>query len=188
MATAVLVMDVQQGVVDRYRDTTAVLERIVSALAAARDAGLAVIFVRLAFRPGFPEVSPRNRSFSALTASGGERFAQDGEGTRLHPSLARQPSESVVEKKRVSAFTGSDLEVLLRATGVDHLVLAGIATSGVVLSTVRDAADRDYRLTVLADACADADSEVHRVLVENVFPRQADVMAVQDWIRGLASG
>jgi nicotinamidase-related amidase len=94
----------------------------------------------------------------------------------------------VVVKKRVSAFTGSDLEVLLRSAGVDHLVLAGIATSGVVLSTVREAADRDYRLTVLADACADNDPEVHRVLVEKVFPRQAEVTVVADWAGAVAAG
>lgn len=88
-------------------------------------------------------------------------------------------------KRRVSAFTGSDLEVVLRALEVDHLVLAGIATSGVVLSTLREAADRDYRLTVLADACSDGDDEVHRVLTEKVFRRQADVVTVDAWAASL---
>jgi nicotinamidase-related amidase len=70
---------------------------------------------------------------------------------------------------------------VLRALEVDHLVLAGIATSGVVLSTLREAADRDFRLTVLADGCADGDAEVHRVLTEKVFPRQAEVTTVAEW-------
>jgi nicotinamidase-related amidase len=82
----------------------------------------------------------------------------------------------------VSAFSGSDLDVLLRATGAGTLVLAGIATSGVVLSTVRQAADLDYRLVVLADACADRDEEVHRVLTGKVFPRQAVVTTAAEWI------
>ena len=84
-------------------------------------------------------------------------------------------------KRRVSAFAGSDLDVLLRAGGIRSLVLAGIATSGVVLSTLRQAADLDFGLTVLADACADADAEVHRVLTEKVFPRQAEVTTVDAW-------
>ena len=84
-------------------------------------------------------------------------------------------------KKRVSAFAGSDLELVLRAREVTHLVLGGIATSGVVLSTVRAAADSDYRLTVLADLCLDGDEEVHRVLTGKVFPRQAEVIASADW-------
>jgi len=61
------------------------------------------------------------------------------------------------------------------------MVLAGIATSGVVLSTLREAADKDYRITVLSDGCADADEEVHRVLTTKVFLRQADVMTVDEW-------
>jgi nicotinamidase-related amidase len=66
--------------------------------------------------------------------------------TQVHDALEPRPDEPVVVKRRVSAFSGSDLDVLLRAAGADTLVLAGIATSGVVLSTLRQAADLDYRL------------------------------------------
>jgi nicotinamidase-related amidase len=88
----------------------------------------------------------------------------------------------IIAKRRVSAFSGSDLDMVLRAGAVETLVLAGIATSGVVLSTLRQAADLDYRLTVLADGCLDADPEVHRVLLGKVFARQAEVMSIADWI------
>jgi nicotinamidase-related amidase len=87
--------------------------------------------------------------------------------------------------RRVSAFTGSDLEVVLRAGEIRHLVLCGIATSGVVLSTVREAADKDYRLTV-ADLCADMDAETHAVLTGKVFPRQARVTSAAEWVASLA--
>jgi nicotinamidase-related amidase len=100
--------------------------------------------------------------------------------------VAARAEDPVVVKKRVSAFSGSDLEVLLRSSEITHLVLAGIATSGVVLSTLREAADKDYRLTVLSDGCADTDEEVHRVLIEKVFPRQADVVSVNEWANGLS--
>jgi nicotinamidase-related amidase len=90
-----------------------------------------------------------------------------------------------VVKRRVSAFSGSDLDVVLRANAISTLVLAGIATSGVVLSTLREAADRDFGLVVLSDACADRDPEVHRVLLEKVFPRQADVLTVDAWTASL---
>ena len=66
-------------------------------------------------------------------------------------------------------------------------MLAGISTSGVVLSTVRDAADRDYRLLVLADCCADPDGEVHRVLMEKVLPRQVEVIDLEAFARLLAA-
>ena len=75
----------------------------------------------------------------------------------------------------------------MRAGSIDHLVLTGIATSGVVLSTLRQAADLDYRLTVLADGCLDADPEVHRVLTGKVFPRQRGVVSIADWTASLAA-
>jgi nicotinamidase-related amidase len=112
-------------------------------------------------------------------------MGEDAPGTQVVSELAPGPGETTVVKRRVSAFTGSDLGLVLRSADVDHLVLTGIATSGVVLSTVREAADRDYRLTVLSDACLDADPEVHRVRIEKVFPRQADVLSVDEWVAGL---
>jgi nicotinamidase-related amidase len=92
----------------------------------------------------------------------------------------------VVVKRRVSAFAGSDLAVLLRALRAERLVLAGIATSGVVLSTYIEAADLDFDLVVLSDACADADPEVHRVLLEKVFPKQAAVLTAEEWAASAA--
>ncbi len=185
---ALLVMDVQQAVVERYGEP-ALVGRLVAAIAAARAAAIPVIFVRVAFRTGFPEVSPRNRSFSALVAQpGGRGFGETDPASQIHPDLAPQPADVVVVKRRVSAFTGSDLEVVLRARGVTTLVLTGIATSGVVLSTAREAADRDYGLVILRDGCADADPEVHRVLMEKVFPRQAEVLSVADWVEKVQRG
>jgi nicotinamidase-related amidase len=182
-ASALLVMDVQNSIVERFPDA-GVLDRAAAAVAAARGAGVPVIYVRVAFRPGHPEVSPRNKSFAALRGGGG---LADDDATAIHPAVAPEPGEVVVTKRRVSAFAGSDLDVVLRAGAVEELVLCGIATSGVVLSTLRAAADLDYGLTVLRDACADADPEVHHVLMEKVFPRQAEVVDVTDWAAALAA-
>jgi len=96
--------------------------------------------------------------------------------TAIHAYLGALPGELVFTKRRVGAFSTTDLAAALAERGIDTLVLAGISTSGVVLSTLRDAADKDFRLFVLADCCADPDAEVHRVLTEKVFPRQADVI------------
>lgn len=103
------------------------------------------------------------------------------EATMIDKSVAPRPDDLVITKKRVSAFTGSDLEVVLRSLQINHLVLSGIATSGVVLSTLREAADKDYVITVLSDCCADRDEEVHRVLTTKIFPRQAEVITVDEW-------
>jgi nicotinamidase-related amidase len=175
---ALLLMDFQSGIVERLGSAD-VVAAAGTALVAARAHGVPVVFVRVAFRDGAPEVSPRNKSFAALTSGPG--LGQDDPATQVVDDLAPADGDVVVVKRRVSAFTGSDLEVVLRAAAVDQLVLAGISTSGVVLSTLREAADRDYGLTVLADACADGDDEVHRVLTEKVFPRQAEVTTVAAW-------
>lgn len=180
---ALLVMDVQNGIVHRFTDTPEILAPFQQAVSAARKAGVPVIFVRVAFRAGYPEVSPRNKSFSAISSFGSFTVVDDA--TQIHASVAPREGEPVVTKLRVSAFSGSDLEVILRARGIQTLVLTGIATSGVVLSTLREAADKDYGLVVLSDACLDGDPEVHRVLTEKVFPRQADVTTVAEWASGL---
>jgi nicotinamidase-related amidase len=98
------------------------------------------------------------------------------------PVLTPEEDDVVVTKRRVSAFSGSDLEIILRAKNIEHLVLSGIATSGVVLSTVREASDKDYKLTVLSDLCADTDPEVQNVLLNKVFSRQATVMTSEEWM------
>jgi nicotinamidase-related amidase len=174
-------MDVQDWVVDRLGDP-AMMDRVVAAVVAARDAGVRVIHVKVGFRPGYPEVSPRNKTFSQLVQSG---QLIEGESSQVHAQVEPRPEETIVTKKRVSAFAGSDLDMVLRAGDITSLVLTGIATSGVVLSTLRQAADLDFELTVLADACADQDEEVHRVLTEKVFPRQATVTTVSEWSASL---
>ncbi|MEV6348146.1 isochorismatase family cysteine hydrolase [Actinoplanes sp. NPDC051851] len=173
--TALLVMDVQEAVVARYPDPD-YLPRLATAVEAARSAGLPVIFVVVGFRPGAPEVSTANRMFGGLAG-------RDSPAPEAHPAVARRDREALVVKRRVSAFAGSDLDMLLRAQRIEHLVLTGIATSGVVLSTLRQAADLDYRLTVLNDGCLDNDEAVHEVLTEKVFPSQAEVVTVAEWIK-----
>jgi nicotinamidase-related amidase len=179
MAQALLIMDVQNGILDRFGTPETYVDRVVAAQERAEAAAVPVVLVRVGFGPGYPEVSRRNPSFAALAEQGGMTLGE--RAVEPHERLLRGNGEVVVTKKRVSAFAGSDLELVLRAREVTHLVLGGIATSGVVLSTVRAAADQDYRLTVLEDLCLDRDEEVHRVLTRKVFPRQAEVIASADW-------
>src|SRR5690242_4625094 len=131
--TALLVMDMQQGIVARFAPTSDILTRTNAAITAARAAAIPVIYVVVAFRPGYPEVSPNNKSFSAIKQQQSS-FQTGMTAMEIHPAIAPQSTDIVVTKRRVSAFSGSDLEVVLRAQGISHLVLCGIATSGVVLS------------------------------------------------------
>lgn len=181
--TALVLMDLQEAILRNYPDSDALLERIRVALAAARHAGLPVIWVRVGFRPGYPEISANNKLFASVRDDG--RLRVDDPDSAIHRSLDIQPQDVVVTKRRIGAFAGSDLDMVLRAGGIQALVLAGVSTSGVVLSTVRLAADLDFRLTVLADGCTDADAEVHRVLTGKVFPRQASVQTIDAWVASL---
>ena len=156
---ALLVMDMQGGIVTRYVQGEDFFTSVHTALDAARAASIPVIYVTVGFRPGSPEISPRNKIFAA-TKQRQSSSSVPMNIMEIHPAIAPQPTDIVVTKRRVSAFSGSDLEVVLRAQDISHLVLCGIATSGVVLSTLREAADKDYQLTVLADCCVDGDEEV----------------------------
>jgi nicotinamidase-related amidase len=179
MTQALLLMDLQNGILERFATNDAYLDRVVATQERAEHAGVLVVLVRVAFRPGHPEISPHNKTFSAARDAGSMVIGDPA--VEPHPRLLRGNGEIVVTKKRVSGFAGSDLELVLRSRGITHLVMGGIATSGVVLSTVREAADRDYELTVLDDLCLDGDDEVHRVLTRKVFPRQAEVLPAADW-------
>ena len=179
--TALLVMDMQTSILGMLPENAGLISNVVKAIANARNKNIPVIYVTVGFRQGSPEISMNNKGFVASK----ERFANTDmtEFLKIHPDLAPLPVEVIVVKRRVSAFAGSDLDVVLRAYNIQHMVLTGIATSGVVLSTIREAADKDFRITILENCCADGDEEVHRVLTTKVFPRQADVISLEEWVK-----
>ena len=172
---ALLVMDVQPGILDRLPNKDDYVKKITAAIDVAHKKKIQIIYVVVGFRPGVPEVSENNKSFSSIAKEAASIMIDP------RPAITPEGNDVVVIKRRVSAFSGSDLEVILRAQNIRNIVLTGIATSGVVLSTIREAADKDYQITVLSDLCADFDPEVHSILVNKVFPRQAAVMTSSEW-------
>jgi nicotinamidase-related amidase len=183
--TAVLCMDYQTGIVSNYIKDEHLLPHAASVLKQARSAGMPVIYVQVCFRPNFPEISPRNAAFSAIKTSPQYQQMLSGPGREIHSSVAPEADDIIVTKHRVGAFAGTDLDMILRAKDIDTLILFGISTSGVVLSTLRHAADTDYRLIVIKDCCADLDPEVHACLMDKVFPRQASVAVAAEFLDAL---
>lgn len=175
MTTALLVLDFQAGIADSPFAQSA-FDAATRAVKKARAGGVPVIFSKVGFRAGHPEVLGSNRVFAAAKQYG--LFTP--EQSQLLPGLAG-PDDVVVDKKRFSAFAGNDLHLILRAGGITSLVLAGTSTSGVVLSTFLEAADWDFTLTVLADACADPVPALHETLMRDLFPRSGTVTEVSDW-------
>ena len=181
-------------IADFYRDmmTTlphavdrGVVEKTQALQQAARAAGLLVCYSATVFRPGYVEISDRNKTFSQRKASG-----QPAVGDPLaviHEAVRPIEGEVVVGKHRVNALYGTDLDMTLRANNIETIILLGYATSGVVLSTTRYAADSDYRLIIVEDCCSDSDPEVHDFLTQRIFPRQADVVQSPDVIAALSA-
>ncbi len=161
--TAVLIMDYQNRQLSNFSDAfrDGLLAKANTVLSKARRESVPVIYVEV---------------------RRGERTPE----TEINPAVAPHSGEVVVTKSRVGPFSTTDLDTILKAKGIETLVLMGISTSGCVLSTVRWAADIDYQLIVLADCCGDRDEEVQRVLTEKVFPRQATVVTSQEFLQALA--
>ncbi len=177
--TAILAMDFQSIVVNNYFAESAAPKNMAAAIELGRAAGATIVFVTVGFREGYPEISDRNPVFAGFKGSGGA-FVEGSEGFEIHPDLGARSDDLVVIKRRMGAFAHTDLDLLLRTREIDTIVLGGLATSGVVLSTVRAAGDLDYRIVVLDDCCSDFEDEVQKVLMEKIFPFQGTVASTHD--------
>ncbi len=181
--SAVLSMDMQAGIVSIYgKDQEGFIDRAASVLANARERAMRVIHIKVGFRKGLPEVNPRNALFNAIKTSERHQKLFAGELSEIHPSLGPAENDIVITKHRISAFTGTDLDMILRANDIETLVLFGIATSGVVLSTLVHAIDSDYRVIVVKDCCLDSDSELHHALTEKYFPSRGKVISAGEFL------
>ncbi|MYS85152.1 cysteine hydrolase family protein [Embleya scabrispora] len=179
---ALIVGDMQKGILASHPFARQPVPALLSLLPAARANGLLVIFVRTHLRPTGADVSANNPLFQQFHQAG-NLFHEGAEATEIAAELEARADEAVVGKRRTSAFAGTDLDLLLRAGRIDSLVLTGVATSAMVAATLIDALDLDYRVTVVSDACADAEPDVHDFFMERVFPaRGAQVTTSRTWI------
>ena len=135
--SALLVMDYQVGIVKRLLEGDKLVARVSDALRIARDCGLTVSYVRVALEEAdYQKIPETNKSFSMATTS--DHMDSDTPETAIDPpDVTPKPEDIVVRKVRVGAFSTTDLDKQLRDKGIDTIILAGISTSGVVLSTVR---------------------------------------------------
>jgi len=176
--TALLVMDYQNGIIPMAPHPEELLVGAREVIDLMRSHGATIGYVRVGFADASEIGGAMGKRVGGIAAL--EHFHADHANTQIHADLAPEDGDIVVRKVRVGPFGSTDLHEQLQARGIDTLVLGGISTSGVVLSTVRDAHDRDYRLIVLADLCADRDPEVHQVLIGKVFPGQAEVISAAE--------
>ena len=179
--TALLVMHYQTDILGLFPSVAAELLSNTRKLCdAARAAGVGVWFANLRFSPGYPEVSPLNKNGQGIKKLG--LFIDDGPC----PELARRPDEPLIIAHRASVFFGTDLQARLSARGVDTLIMVGIASTGVMLSSIAHASDADFRLYTVKDCCYDPDPIVHEHLFATAFESRTTVLSLADALRLLA--
>lgn len=174
-STALVCMDFQNDIVDEKgaagRHGMAAEVRAANAipntgraLAAARAAGLLVVHVGVAFRPGHPEIAPEDKFFGSLRKTNG--MVEGSWGAAFHPDVAPAAGEPIVIKRGMSSFVGTDLARLLTARRIRTLALAGIATTFVMESTARHAVDLGYNVITLNDCCASFNARMHQASLD----------------------
>ncbi|CAN3131212.1 cysteine hydrolase [Mycobacterium sp. smrl_JER01] len=176
---ALVALDLEPEVTDTLDHSESLISNVNSAIGVVRRYGGHICFVRTAFDDlDYRFVPSTSREFSVVAR---ERRLQNGAlATGLHPGLATDPEDTVVRKTRLGAFSTTDLDERLTNLGITTLILAGAHTSGAILSTVREAADRDYRVLVLSDCVLDRDRDLHHLVLDRILPRQAEIVTASD--------
>ena len=193
--SALLVLHYQNGIVKpegvfAFSGTAAQVEKhgclakTAAALGAARAAGMPVIYVNIAYRPGFPELK---KPTYPLIESIQERnaFLRGSWDAAVPDEIAMQPEDIEVINFDSSGFSHTDLDGILRAKGVKTLYLAGIATNWVVESTTRYGAELGYDVTVLRDCCQGFTDEMHDFAFDNTLPYYATISSSEEFIAGV---
>jgi nicotinamidase-related amidase len=186
--TLFLVMDMMNDLVNETGASAAtygvqvkergVLENTRQAIEAARKAGVLVGFVRVGFSPDYRECPPASPIFSGARKNG--LFKLGTPGTETHAALGQQASDFDIVKHRVSPFYGTSLEPILRANGVERVILCGVSTNGVVHSGAREAHDRDYECIIFEDCCAGVTKDEHEHAIA-CLGRYARIVSSKDF-------
>jgi nicotinamidase-related amidase len=134
--------------------------------------------VGLSFRPGYPEVSSNNRYFEKLKSLG--RLIEGTKGAEFIDGMVPREDDIIIKKRRVDAFYNTDLQMIIESRNIRHIFLSGVATSDVILSTCRSAADRDLNVTVVRECCFDDSESLQNTLMNELFPNQGVTVASLD--------
>jgi nicotinamidase-related amidase len=151
----------------------------------SRAAGATIVYSRAAFQPGYPDLLPNIPVFSGIPELG---CVVDGTpGTAVIDDLAPRHGELVLIHPRVNAFHGTGLDYLLRGADINTVVLCGVATNLAIESAARDAADRGYRVVVVADACSTVSEAAHQASLASLA-MFGEVMSTQGVLTALGNG
>jgi len=174
--TAFVFCDYQNDVIAMYQNNTSLNQCLSKSRALFRSVyqhrqkkNLASISVGVCFRQGYPEVSPHNSHFVMWKQFG--RLVEGTKGAEFIDGLVPHEGDIVIKKRRIDAFYNTELKMVLDSRNIRQIVIAGIDTGGVILSTVQSAVDRDYKIVVVRDCCFDGNELVQNMLMEEVLPK-----------------
>lgn len=177
---ALLVVDLSLGFTDPASPLACELEDVVDSvarlLAAARRAGLFVVYTTVAYdEEGRRRAATFLRKVPAL-----ESLAAGGRWTEIDPRLATEPGEPVLTKLHASAFFETDLARLLEEAGCDSVIVTGASTSGCVRATAVDALQYGFRPVVPSEAVGDRNPEAHKANLYDIDAKYGDVVPIQE--------
>ena len=155
---ALIIYDMQAGIVSQLPDGGTIVQRVAEIRQAARDAGVRVFYTRHLSLP--KEVAGMTQLRTAMAwqhvdrvAEVKPRFLRDSPGFQITPELAPSSTEAVFDKITMSAFEGTPLDIALRDCGINSFIIVGVATEIGIEPTVRHGADLGYIPIVVTDAC-----------------------------------
>ena len=166
--TALVLLDFINGIAVNSKallQKYSVFDNVNKLIKYARNREIPIIFVKVGFSEDYAELANNSPVFRRIRDNGLLKLNSDQTDFCSEIDF-RLSDDIVVVKHRFNAFYGTNLEQILKQLNVDHLIIAGISTHVAVSSTARDAHDRDYKVTIVADACAAADEITHHNALE----------------------
>lgn len=179
--TAILFMDIQKGIVNILPDskhewlnsTKYIYENI-----RKKYKKMLIIHVVIEFCNNFIDINPNNKLFMNLKEI--IPFTNNNELSSIHEYFIPQNNDIIIKRSRASAFFNTNLDTILRSNNIKNIILCGVSTSGVILSTLRCASDRDYKVFIIKEGVIDPDIELEKILIEKYFPSQSEVINYND--------
>jgi nicotinamidase-related amidase len=161
------------------------IEHTQAALKTAREAGMLIVYVNCAIRPGYPELPAEPCAlFKMAKESGG--YIRDTWGTEVIDELKPLPNEPVLINIGSDCFQYSQLDAILRGHGITHIYLAGQVTEHVVATTARRGANMGYSVTILGDCGCGFTDEMHDFMINKILPFYATIATSDNFVSALA--
>jgi len=160
------------------------IENLQEVLKSSREKGILVVYVNASHRPGYPEVTSKPSSLSSGIARAGG-LMRGSWGAEVIDQLKPLDGDIIIYNYSSSAFSYTELDLILRNKGITDLILSGLVTNWVVESTARDATNRGYNICTLSDCCQGANAEMHKWSLDHILSTIGAVIDTGTYINSL---